>query len=143
MGMFSTAGGGDYGPPPDSFIQVLTVAEDWDESTLNWNNAPLAKENISGTWVYPPDEPTPGYLPFHWDVSRAVAEAYELGEPLLRLALYSVDGERHSGKYFWSSDFNSANPRPTLQVAIGKSSIAPQPSKHIFTYLPQVLSSTP
>jgi hypothetical protein len=136
MTLFGTAGGGIYGPPPDSYIQALTVGEDWDESTINWNNAPLALENISGTWVYPPDEVPK--VPYHWDVSRAVADAYAHGEPL-RLALYSVDGERHTGKYFWSSDFDGVNSRPTLRVTIGDSGAPTRPSYHIFNYLPQVL----
>ena len=141
MVLFGNAGGGDWGEPPDSYIQVFTVAEDWTEATLNWNNAPMALENISGTWVYPRDYDLPDQ-PYHWDVSKAVHEAYVSGEPL-RLALYSADGERHTGKYFWSSDVGdwNANARPTLRVTIGDSSVPPQPNNHIFTYLPQVLSS--
>ena len=141
MTLFGNAGGGDWGEPPDSYIQVFTIAEDWDEATLSWNNAPMALENISGTWVYPRDYNLPDQ-PYHWDVSKAVHEAYASGEPL-RLALYSADGERHTGKYFWSSDTGdwNADSRPTLRVTIGDSSVPPQPSNHIFTYLPQVLSS--
>ena len=141
MVLFGNAGGGDWGEPPDSYIQVFTVAEDWAETTLNWNNAPMALENISGTWVYPRDYDLPDQ-PYHWDVSKAVHEAYVSGEPL-RLAQYSADGERHTGKYFWSSDVGdwNANARPTLRVTIGDSSVPPQPSNRIFTYLPQVLSS--
>ena len=36
-----------------SYIQVLTVAEDWNEATLTWNNAPMAERNVAGTWVDP------------------------------------------------------------------------------------------
>lgn len=39
--------------PQPSYIQVLTVDQDWNENTLTWNNAPLAAENITGTWVDP------------------------------------------------------------------------------------------
>jgi hypothetical protein len=126
-----------------SWIQVLTVGEDWDENTLTWNNAPLAVENISGTWVPPMSASLewPG-VPHHWDVSYAVAKSYAAGSPL-RLALYSGDGAYHSGRYFTSSDTGDWNTegRPTLRVTIGDSSVPPQPSYHIFTYLPQVLSS--
>jgi hypothetical protein len=119
MVLFGNAGGGVWGEPPDSYIQTLTVGEDWDENTITWNNAPLALENISGTWVQPRDYtlPDPSY---QWDVSRAVADAYLNGEPL-RLALYSADGERHTGKYFWSSDTGdwNASARPTLVVTWG------------------------
>ena len=92
------------------------MAGGWEESSITWNNAPLAVENMAATWVYPVDFFDPG-VPYRWDVSRAVAQAYAGGEPL-RLALYSADGEYHSGKYFWSSDAGESV-RPTLQVLLG------------------------
>ena len=105
-----------------SLIQVLSVKEDWDEAKINWNNAPLAFENISQAWVNPTAD---GYAeppsdPYRWDVSLAAAEAYKLGEPL-RLVLYSSDLPRHTGKYFWSSDVDEflANVRPLLSVLLG------------------------
>jgi len=104
-----------------SLIQVHTVAEDWDEATLNWNNAPLAVENVAATWVGPvvPDPLFPG-APFTWDVSGAAADAYATGSPL-RLVLYEADWDYHSGKYFVSSDTGdwNAEGRPTLQVTLG------------------------
>ena len=64
----------------------------------------------------------PGWpgVPYEWDISGAVAEAYTSGEPL-RLALYSADSEQHSGKYFVSSDTDEWNTegRPTLEVYFG------------------------
>jgi hypothetical protein len=125
MVLFGNAGGGGWGEPPDSYIQVLTVNQDWDEETITWNNAPLAWENISGTWVKPRDYTKPDQ-PYQWDVSRAVDQAYQSDEPL-RLALYSADGERHSGKYFWSSDTNDwgGEVRPTLQVMLGEPCTSP------------------
>lgn len=119
MNLFGNAGGGEYGLPPDSYIQVLAVGEPWDEGIINWNNAPLATENLGGTWVEPVQ--TGGAGPHKWNVARAVADAYSRGEPL-RLALYSADGERHSGKYFWSSDVGdwNANARPTLTILWGE-----------------------
>lgn len=115
---------GNAGAPGEaepSLIQVLTVAEDWNESTLTWNNAPLAVENVAGTWVDPLDS-FPGWpgVPANWDVARAVAAAYAAGQPL-RLAVYSADSARHSGKYFVSSDTGdwNASGRPTLQVLWG------------------------
>jgi hypothetical protein len=113
--------GWEPGPQP-SLIQVLTVGQDWDESTLNWNNAPLAQENVSATWVDPVYE-YPGLpgIPCRWDVSRAVAEAYAQGTPL-RLALHEADFALHSGKYFHSSDMGdwSAEARPTLVITWGR-----------------------
>jgi hypothetical protein len=120
--LFGSAGAGwDPGPHP-SLIQVLTVGQDWDESTLTWNNAPLAQENVSATWVDPVDEYTgPPGIPYEWDVSRAVADAYTLGTPL-RLALYEADFAYHSGKYFHSSDVGdwNAEARPTLAITWGR-----------------------
>jgi len=117
---FGNAGGPGQAEP--SLIQVLTVAEDWDEATLAWNNAPLAVENVATAWVNPIAD-FPGWpgVPRVWDVSRAVAEAYVAGEPL-RLALYQAYGAYHSGKYFVSSntgDWN-AQGRPTLTVSWGQ-----------------------
>ncbi len=100
-----------------SLIQVFTVDEDWNENTLVWNNAPLAVENVAREWVNP--LPLGGTGQFiTWDLSRAVAEAYASGQPL-RLALYSADSARHSGKYFNSSEVLAPDRRPTLEITYG------------------------
>jgi hypothetical protein len=118
LNLFGNAGyvPGDARP---SAIDVLTVAEDWAESSITWNNAPLASENVSVTWVHPVDAAHPAG-PYEWDVSYAVAAAYAAGLPL-RLVFYSTDGDYHSGKYFWSSDADDglAGARPTLEVRWG------------------------
>jgi hypothetical protein len=115
------AGGGQWGPPSDSFIQILTVNEDWDKSTLTWNNAPLAYENMGGSWVLPIVE-WPGWpgVPRYWDLSNVVNQAYTTGKPL-RLVLYSADGNYNTGRYFSSSDVGDWNAigRPTLKVVLG------------------------
>jgi hypothetical protein len=119
---FGNAGqAADPGPQP-SLIQVLTVKDEWDERTITWNNAPLALENVSRTWVDPVDE-FPGWpgIPWDWDVSRVVAQAYESNQSL-RLVLYEADAARHSGKYFVSSDTGewNAEGRPTITVIWGE-----------------------
>jgi hypothetical protein len=135
MVLFGNSGGGIWGEPPDSYIQVLTVGDAWDENTITWNNAPLASQNISGTWVQPRDydQPDPTY---QWDISLAVADAYQNGQPL-RLALYSADGDYHTGKYFWSSDTGdwNASARPTLRVVWGVPCDTPDIDCN-FLYLP-------
>lgn len=116
---FGNAGEGwDPGPQP-SFIQVFTIREAWQESTVTWNTAPLAGDYVAASWVNPLDvsPPWPG-IPRHWDVSGAVAEAYAAGTPL-RLALYSPDWAFHSGRYFFSSDISDEAGRPTLSIAWG------------------------
>ncbi|MFC1997195.1 DNRLRE domain-containing protein [Chloroflexota bacterium] len=141
MHLFGTAGGGQWGPPPDSYIVVSTVGEDWYEATINWNNAPRPSENVSGAWVKPMQAALdwPGESR-HWDLSRAVAEAYENGDSHLRLALYSIDGDYHTGKYFSSSDRGdwAAEARPTLSVTIGQLCDSPGIECH-FNYLPFVV----
>jgi hypothetical protein len=116
------AGGGEWGDPANSLIQVFTVAEDWEENFLTWNNAPLALENVSRAWVPPIDE-WPGWpgVPREWDLSYAVSKAYSASEPL-RLALYSADTAYNTGRYFSSSDYGDWNElgRPTLIVEWGK-----------------------
>ena len=113
---------GNPGPAPESaYIQVLTVNQDWDENTITWNNAPLARENLGGVWIAPLQQaaPYPG-IPYNWDVSRAVAESYAAGEPL-RLAVYAASSPFHNGRYFFSSDVEDLNAvgRPTLTVVWG------------------------
>lgn len=123
MQLFGNAGGGQWGEPPDSFVQVFSVGENWVEDTLTWNNAPLSTENFAGTWVEPvPPSPTTPPHPYVWDVSIPAARAYASGEPL-RLALYSADGPMHTGKYFWSSNTGDwdANLRPTVEIVWGDS----------------------
>ena len=115
---------GNPGPAPESaYIQVLTVDQDWNENTITWNNAPRAQENLGGVWIAPLQQaaPYPG-IPYHWDVSRVVAEAYAAGEPL-RLAVYSASSPFHNGRYFFSSDVEDFNAlgRPALTVAWGAS----------------------
>lgn len=112
---------GDPGQAQPSWIQVLTAAEDWQEDTITWNNAPLAWENIGGRWVTPMQVPLkwPG-VAWSWDVSYAVANAYQSGSPV-RLVLYEADSAYHSGKFFVSSDTGDWNVegRPTLTVVWG------------------------
>jgi hypothetical protein len=117
MHQFGSAWGQSVEP---SWLQVLTINENWDEATITWNNAPLAVENLSGTWAEPGSADWPG-IPRTWDVSKGVIEALAKGKPL-RLALYSADGAYHSGRYFSSSntgDWN-ATARPTLQIVWGE-----------------------
>jgi hypothetical protein len=138
MTLFGTSGGGEWGEPPDSYIQVFSVSDDWDESTLTWNNAPAAKENISGTWVKPRNYELP-YETYSWEVREAVVEAIQSGQPL-RLALYSADGPMHTGKYFWSSDTTEwgGAVRPTLEIVWGEDCSSPDITCH-FQYIPNVL----
>jgi hypothetical protein len=118
MHQFGSAWGDGVEP---SYIQVLTVNEDWQEATITWNNAPLAGENLSGTWVEPVAFPGWPGIPHAWDVTRAFVDALAAGQPL-RLALYSADGAYHSGRYFSASeapDWN-ATARPTLHIVWGE-----------------------
>ena len=112
-------GGSGVNPQP-SLIQVFTVADDWEETTINWNNAPQALENVSRTWVQPAWPGTWPGVPRVFDISAAVADAYAADIPL-RLAVYSADTEYHSGKYFSTSDTGDWNTvgRPTLTVRWG------------------------
>ena len=100
-----------------SLIQVFTVASDWNENSIVWNNAPRPLENVARTWVDP--IPAGGSGKFvTWDLSAAVAEAYANGQPL-RLALYSADNAMHSGKYFAASETFNPERRPTLEITYG------------------------
>jgi hypothetical protein len=133
MHQFGSAWGQGMEP---SWIQLLKVNDDWDETTLTWNNAPLAVENLSGTWAEPGSADWPG-IPRTWDVSKGVIEALAEGKPL-HLALYSADGAYHSGRYFSSSDTGdwNATARPTLRLIWGAS--CDEAEVHC-TYLPTIL----
>jgi len=113
-------GSSDPSAATDSNIQALTVAEAWDEATITWNNAPAAVENVDATRVSPTEFTGWPGIPYDWDVSKSVAEAYAAGRPV-RLVLYSADGAIHSGKYFSSSDTGDWNApgRPTLTIVWG------------------------
>lgn len=113
-------GGSDPNQAERSLIQAFTIAQNWDEATITWNNAPLALENIAATWVAPTDFPGWPGIAVEWDVSSAVATAYAAGNPL-RLALYEADAAYHSGKYFTTSEAEDWNEvaRPTLRIKWG------------------------
>lgn len=111
---------GNSGPGTTSYVHVSTVASDWSETALTWNNAPLALENVAVAAVPMVGSCNWPCVPRTWDVSYAVAQAYAAGQPL-RLALYSSDSGYDSGKYFTTSDaedWNAAG-RPTLTVNWG------------------------
>jgi hypothetical protein len=106
-----------------SLVQVMRIpTTNWQEGTLNWNNGPQVLENISRALVpvyNPPNFTWPGN-PVEWDMSRAVAQAYQENVPLM-IVIYSADNEYNSGKYFISSDTGDWNEtgRPTLVVNWG------------------------
>ncbi len=119
---------GSSGAPGEAFhslIQVFTVSPDWNETTITWNNAPAAQENVSQAWVEVPitnnNWPKDAYS---WDVTAAASRAYLSGLPL-SLALYEADSDYHSGKYFSSSETGdypegwNINGRPALEVKWG------------------------
>lgn len=122
LSLYQFGNSGGVGEARPSWIQVLTTLQDWRETTITWNNAPLAYENVGGSWV----QPLPGFSDWpgverKWDVSYAAAKAYASGQPL-RLVLYSADGDYHSGKYFVSSDTGDWNVagRPRLEIRWGE-----------------------
>ncbi len=113
-------GGSDPSQAQPSLIQVLRAAQAWDDTTITWNNAPLALENVGQAWVDPISFPGWPGVAREWDVSYAAAQAYSAGQPL-RLILYEADSDYHSGKHFVSSDTEDWNEagRPTLRVTWG------------------------
>jgi len=114
-------GGSDPTLAYPSLVQVFIIGQNWNESTITWNNAPLALENVSQAWVNPTAFPGWPGIPYEWDLTRAVARAYQMSIPL-RLAMYEADAAMHSGKYFSSSDAGDWNyqARPTLVVVWGE-----------------------
>lgn len=110
-----------FGAQP-SYVQLFAVDNSWEEHTLTWNNAPMARESVSATWVQPLAEFSgwPG-VAYEWDATQAVARAYAASEPL-SIALYSADTPFHSSKYLTSSETGDWNRegRPKLAVLWGQ-----------------------
>jgi hypothetical protein len=107
-----------------SLIWLLTVDGDWEEYTLTWNNAPLARENLTTTWVAAlTPETFPGWpgVRYDWNATQAVAEAYAASGPL-DVALYTADTNFDSSKYLTSSEAGDWNEegRPRLTVVWGE-----------------------
>jgi len=115
-------GNADPANAEPSLIWLFTVDGDWEEYTLTWNNAPLARENLTTTWVNVLTG-FPGWpgVAYNWDATQAVAEAHSAGEPL-NVALYTSDTNFHSSKYLTSSDTGdwNAEGRPTLTIVWGE-----------------------
>jgi hypothetical protein len=103
-----------------SLIWLHTLDDDWQENTITWNNAPLARENLTNTRVGVIGPPWP-LTPHQWDATQAVAEAYLAGESSVDLVLYEADYYYHSGKYFVASESSLASARPRLSVVYGSS----------------------
>jgi hypothetical protein len=134
-------GNSDPTNAPSSYVQVFAVRDAWSETTLTWNNAPLAAENYPGTWVNPLLA-FPGWpgVPATWDVTALLANAYASGQAA-NLAIYSADTGYNSGKYFTASDTGdwNANGRPTLTVTYGDpASGGPPVAYNHSVYLPAV-----
>ena len=124
MHLFGNSGNWDdpVFQPYRSLIQASVTDSGWSESTLNWNNAPGVKENISRTYVDPIEifGGWPG-VAYDWDLTYAIQQAYQNGDQEISVVLYSADGAYHSGKYFSTSevdDWNAAA-RPTLTISYG------------------------
>jgi len=110
--------------PFSALIQVLSFGEDFSDTAVTWNNAPLALRNYTRTLVQPIPETCDSVgsitwpcVPYDWDVTQLVTEAYQQGKPA-RIILYSADSDYSTGKYFTSSntgDWNHAG-RPTLTI---------------------------
>ncbi len=124
FGGSGTASNGQAGA--DAFTQVFRIGNDWNESTITWNNAPMPIENYGGAWVgQVVGCGAPGGIAWpcvqrDWDVTRLVAEAYASGQPA-RIGLYSADSDYSTGKYYTSSevgDWNAAG-RPALVIQWG------------------------
>ena len=122
-------GSADPAQAQRSWVSLFTIRDPWDEMTVHWNNAPLAFENVSATYVYTYSRNPivwPGD-PYTWNATQAVAEAYARGEPL-SVALYGSDTTQHSSKYLTASEVDNWNVagRPRLDVIWGDAANLPR-----------------
>lgn len=88
----------------DSYVWLFSVPDPWNELTIHWNNAPLAQENFSMQRI-PQVSVFPGWpgIPYTWDATQAVAEAYASGQPV-SFAIYDSTTGQDSSKYFTASE---------------------------------------
>jgi hypothetical protein len=101
-----------------TFIPIITTDGGWQEETLTWNNAPLARQNFGGTWVKPLST-SEERKHYYWDITQPLTEAYLAGDDL-NIALYSPSTSMHSGKYFASKEWwRDSEYCPTLIVTYG------------------------
>jgi hypothetical protein len=115
--------------PHDSYAWAYIVSDPWQEMTIHWNNAPLPRENLGMTHVTPLSA-FPGWpgVPYQWDVTKAVAEAYAAGQSV-SLAIYDSVSARNTSKYLTSSETGLDDPpdywnwniegRPKLTIVWG------------------------
>jgi hypothetical protein len=114
---FGNSGQGWTPPPEPSLIQALTLGENWTESTLTWNNAPLPVENVGRAWA----DPLPSF-PGVPGVSRVVDVSLPCEH--LKLAIRCTgsvlcrcgDAQR---KMLWSSDVTTECGSTSLTVVWG------------------------
>ncbi|MCR4405885.1 MAG: DNRLRE domain-containing protein [Anaerolineae bacterium] len=105
-----------------SLLHLFQLNDDWDEYSITWNNSPQAWQNLTSTWVQvlcPEDWPGWPGVPYHWDATQVVAEAYAAGKPV-NIALYTSDTERDSGKYFVARHSTITDGHPRLTVTWGQ-----------------------
>lgn len=110
-------GGADTAAGTSSYIWLSSITDAWQEMTIHWNNAPLARENFSLTRIPPKTTPLtwPGD-PYTWDATQAVAEAYAAGQPV-SFALYDSTTGRDSSKYLTASETGLGDGSPNWNIA--------------------------
>lgn len=105
-----------------SLTHLFQLNDDWSEYGITWNNSPQAWQNLTSTWVQvlcPEDWPGWPGVPYYWDATQVVAEAYAAGKPV-NIALYTSDTERDSGKYFVARHSTITDGHPRLTVTWGQ-----------------------
>jgi len=112
----------DENRPHDSYVWLYSISDDWTETGITWNNAPLAQKNLDVVRITPLSS-HPGWpgIPYTWDATEAVASAYAASQPV-NLAIYDSANQRNTSKYLTSSECGdwNAEGRPTLTVVWGE-----------------------
>jgi len=133
----------DEDRPHDSYVWLYSISDDWSETGITWNNAPLAQQNIDMVRIAPLSS-HPGWpgIPYTWDATEAVAAAYAADQPV-SLAIYDSANQRNTSKYFTSSETDDWNEegRPTLTVVWGQQTAQLQKSFQAVPATPGTLLS--
>ncbi len=124
-------GNAGYTPsdPQPSWVHLFSIKDPWVETTITWNNAPLAYENVNAIRMNPYSQPGNIQWPgdaYTWDATQAVAEAYAAGSvrsrhsqmPVQRLHTVRILLDQLSEEQAFSNagsevTYSSDSPRPT------------------------------
>ena len=138
---YGPSGPGGFDDPTSHLVDAVPVDnDDWDESTLTWNNAPPPGTTVFDTKNFQADDfligdprcedPDQGRLCWYsWDVTSYVASEFAGGDPLVSICLKAQNESVYdSAGWFYSKDDSK---HPYLEVTWSGVVVSISPSENI------------